>query len=104
MRCIGKLASLLSKQLDIDENTRLVKCIKFACVLVEVNASSNLPKTITVIDKQENVYVQEVEYEFVPPKCGEWKCFGHINHVASIQTSQNNFGWKKQNTTISNYE
>lgn len=45
--------------------------------MVEINADAELPKTVKAIEKKGNVYTQKVEHEFIPPRCKEWKCFGH---------------------------
>lgn len=54
MRYITKLASLVGKLLDINENTRLVKRINYAKVLVELKAPFKLPRSLKAIDKNIN--------------------------------------------------
>lgn len=102
MRCISKLASIIGRPIDIDENTRKLKKIKFARVLVEISANTVLPKTVKAIDKRGFIYNQEVEYEFVPPKCGECFCFGHTNLQCQNKVTDRQKIWveKPKNTSF----
>jgi len=66
-RGISKLANLIGKRIDINETTRQVKLLNYACVFVELKANHILHKSFHAKDKQGKFYIQEVEYKFIPP-------------------------------------
>lgn len=55
-RCISKLVSMIGRPLDIDENTRKVKRINYARVLVETKAHNALPTTVKAKNNKGNIY------------------------------------------------
>lgn len=87
-RGISKLASLIGKPLDIDDFTRNVKRLKFARVLIEVTADATFPKIIRAKDNKGRIYEQEVEYEFIPPRCKQCSYFGHSDLQCPNTTTQ----------------
>lgn len=66
---------------------------------MENKADFVLPKTVKAIEKHGNTYVQEVEYEFVPPRCTECKCFGHNNQYCSNYTEKTTQIWVEKAKT-----
>jgi len=66
-RGISKIASLVNNPLIMDYCTRNVKRLQYARVLVDIKAWNKLKHQLRVKDRKGNVYIQDIEYQYVPP-------------------------------------
>ncbi|KAF9589072.1 hypothetical protein IFM89_018803 [Coptis chinensis] len=76
---LGFVASRLGKPLLTDGATASKKRIAYARVCIEVEFSSELPKSFEVEMKKEDVRKIKVEYSWIPKLCGNYTNFGHFS-------------------------
>lgn len=73
----SRVASTIGKPLYVDIATAKQQRIDYARVCIEISAKADLPKNIHITDGCHSVKVG-VEYQWLPPKCGVCKVFGHV--------------------------
>ncbi|KAL3507259.1 hypothetical protein ACH5RR_032641 [Cinchona calisaya] len=78
-KTLNKMVSYIGNPLYTNKITAEQSRLSFARICVEVNVSSNLPKQIPYTDEHGRNLLQEVIYEWVPPKCLKCKTFGHAS-------------------------
>lgn len=73
---LSRITSTIGRPLHVDIATAQQQRLDFARVCVEVSANSNLPNCIQIRNGVDSVTVN-LEYQWLPPKCGLCKVFGH---------------------------
>ncbi|XP_058752249.1 uncharacterized protein LOC131625409 [Vicia villosa] len=90
------LASAFGTPIVTDEFTTSKLRVSYARVLVEVDITQKLLEEIVIKDKEGNVVIQKVEYEWRPNLCEKCQAVGH-NCEFKIKKKQ----WQPKNKTIS---
>ncbi|XP_062112853.1 uncharacterized protein LOC133824008 [Humulus lupulus] len=77
VKCLSALISTIGKPMLVDNVTKDRSMVKFARVLVDVEISDNLPKTISFLNERGQLVEQILEYEWLPTQCSFCKVLGH---------------------------
>ncbi|XP_056697968.1 uncharacterized protein [Spinacia oleracea] len=74
---LSRIGSLVGVPLYADECTSKQLRISFARILVEVDVTKALPRSVLVQDPSGNTVVQKVIYDWIPPYCKKCKNVGN---------------------------
>ncbi|XP_019235628.1 PREDICTED: uncharacterized protein LOC109215961 [Nicotiana attenuata] len=101
---LSRIGSGLGVPVYADECTTKVERISYARLLVEMNVTRPLPKTIKVKDPTGDVYDQEIVYDWVPEYCHTCLQAGHLcnlsqNKKAPVRRTGNSQGNEGQNAS-----
>ncbi|XP_062109683.1 uncharacterized protein LOC133821348 [Humulus lupulus] len=77
VKCLSALVSTIGKPMLVDMLTKDRSMVKFARVLVEVEISDNVPKTISFLNERGQLMERLLEYEWLPTQCQGCKILGH---------------------------
>lgn len=69
---------MLGVSISVDECTATQRRVTYARILVEVDVSKPLPKSIMVEDENGKVYDQAFFIEWIPHFCQKCQTLGHI--------------------------
>ncbi|XP_042511524.1 uncharacterized protein LOC122086634 [Macadamia integrifolia] len=96
------VSSLIGKPLYSDIRTKKMDRLSFAQVCIEIQAGTDLPSSVTVMDGEGHSFVQEVMYEWVPPVCSLCNCFGHKTSQCSksVAADQNSIPMEAPSTAL----
>ncbi|XP_062100859.1 uncharacterized protein LOC133806786 [Humulus lupulus] len=101
-KILSALVSTLGKPIMIDQVTRDRSMVKFARILVDMEISETPPKTISFVNKRDQLVDQLVEYEWLPSKCKTYGCLGHT--MVNCSKDKGYFWVKKSNPENKNSE
>lgn len=93
-RALTKIVSKIGKPISTDKLTATKGRLLYARVLVEIDMSKKLVRSVAMNLPTGKFRVQPVEFEHEPKFCGNCKMFGHlttacnVNKKASIKNSQ----------------
>lgn len=82
---MSRIASGFGTPLCADECTSRMERIFYARLLIEIDITSPLPKTIKVVDSNGEVFDQAIEYEWWPQYCPTCCQIGHICNVKPLK-------------------
>uniref|UniRef100_A0A803P4Q1 Reverse transcriptase domain-containing protein n=1 Tax=Cannabis sativa TaxID=3483 RepID=A0A803P4Q1_CANSA len=91
--CLSALVSTIGKPVMIDKVTQNRSMVKFARVLVDMDISDEPPKLIEFLNERKQLVEQQVEYEWLPSKCG---VCGMLGHIVSNCNKDKRVAWKKR--------
>lgn len=79
---LGEIAKAVGKPLSLDKQTALLKLMKYAGVLVELQYGASCPKSVwvPVINEKDNSVSKmkvDIEYFAIPVSCSYCRAFGH---------------------------
>lgn len=77
-KCLGRVASLVGKPLRTDECTIKQSKVAYARVMIEVDITQPLLKSVCIKSPVETMIDQVVEYEWAPIFCQKFQVIGHI--------------------------
>ncbi|XP_062109278.1 uncharacterized protein LOC133819912 [Humulus lupulus] len=77
VKCLSALVCTIGKPILVNKVTKDRLMVKFARVLVDVEISDNLPKTINFLNETGQLVDQIIEYEWLPTQCSCCKILGH---------------------------
>uniref|UniRef100_A0A5B7BES6 DUF4283 domain-containing protein n=1 Tax=Davidia involucrata TaxID=16924 RepID=A0A5B7BES6_DAVIN len=86
---LSKIVSKVGIPLFSDKLTASTGRISYARICVEVVINSTFPEEVTIEDVDGSVYLQKIEYEWLPLKCEECHVFGHSTTNCSNPGNQN---------------
>ena len=78
MDCLSRICSLLGTPICADECTSRQLRVSFARVLVEMDVTKPLPKSVVLEDPQGKLIEQKVWYEWALPFCVKCQKVGHV--------------------------
>ncbi|XP_062103162.1 uncharacterized protein LOC133814183 [Humulus lupulus] len=76
-KCLSALVSTIGKPMLVDKVTKDRSMVKFARVLMEVEISDDVPKTISFLNERGQLMEHLLEYEWLPTQCQGCKILGH---------------------------
>ncbi|XP_056698054.1 uncharacterized protein [Spinacia oleracea] len=85
---LSRIGSLLGDPLFADDCTSKQQRISFARILIEVDVTGDLPKSVQIQDPMGNIVKQVVEYEWLPPYCQNCKIVGHDCTQTKVNTTR----------------
>ena len=85
---LSRIGSLLGDPLYADECTSKQQRISFARILIEVDVTGDLPKSVQIQDPMGNIVKQVVEFEWLPPYCQKCKIVGHDCTQTRVNTTR----------------
>ncbi|XP_062114704.1 uncharacterized protein LOC133825827 [Humulus lupulus] len=91
--CLSALVSTIGKPIMIDKITKYRSMIKFAQILVDMEISDSLPKSISYINERGHIMDQMVDYEWLPTRCSSCKKLGHTASACKFMES---LVWRKK--------
>ncbi|CAK8569173.1 unnamed protein product [Lathyrus sativus] len=74
---LNKIGSALGKPIMTDECTANRLRVSYACILVEMDITKELPQSITIADHEGEKMQQSIEYEWRPLFCNKCQKVGH---------------------------
>ncbi|XP_056688055.1 uncharacterized protein [Spinacia oleracea] len=74
---LSKIGSLIGVPLFADECTSKQLRISFARMLIEVDVTKDMPKSVLIQDSTGRSFTQKVDYDWLPPFCKDCKVIGH---------------------------
>ncbi|KAL9690587.1 hypothetical protein QQ045_010991 [Rhodiola kirilowii] len=80
---LSKIASAIGNPIRTDGFTSCGDKLMYARVLIEVYASMEFKKSVTIQGPRGVNFVQKVEYEWRPPRCAHCQRFGHTENQCS---------------------
>lgn len=76
-KSLSRISSRLGVPLYVDVCTTQVDMISYARVLVEMDVTKELPKSVKVTDPSGREFMQEIDYDWVPEFCTKCMQVGH---------------------------
>lgn len=76
-KSLSRISSGLGVPLYADACTTQVDSISYARVLVEMDVTKELPKSVKVTDPNGREFMQEIDYDWVPELCTKCMQVGH---------------------------
>ncbi|XP_058733384.1 uncharacterized protein LOC131604993 [Vicia villosa] len=74
---LKKIGSAIGRPVVTDECTAHKLRVSYARILVEIDATQEVPKVVTIQNAEGELVSQDVEYEWLPKFCGKCQRFGH---------------------------
>lgn len=84
---IRRIALLINTAIKMDHVMKGIIRITCAMVLIGINSDCSYPKRVSILDEHDNLFWQNVQYEWQPIKCTNCKCFGHLWKCCPMVTS-----------------
>ncbi|KAL9665136.1 hypothetical protein QQ045_020547 [Rhodiola kirilowii] len=81
---LSKIASAIGNLIKTDGFTSSGDKLMYARVLIEVYASLEFKKSVTIQGPRGVNFVQKIHYEWLPPRCSHCQRFGHSVAQCSI--------------------
>jgi hypothetical protein len=79
--CLSKISSVIGKPIRCDDLTLSMSRVSFARVMIEVNLSDDLPRSISLSMPDGTIIKQRVIYEYKPQFCSICCIPGHTSNV-----------------------
>ncbi|XP_062080248.1 uncharacterized protein LOC133785006 [Humulus lupulus] len=76
-KCLSALMSTIGIPILVDKVTKDRSMMQFARVLVEVEITETIPKSIQFLNEKGQLMEQLLEFEWLPTQCKECRVFGH---------------------------
>ncbi|XP_062074066.1 uncharacterized protein LOC133778209 [Humulus lupulus] len=77
-KCLSALVSTLRRPILVDKVTKDRSMMKFARVLVEIDITDEVPKSIQFMNERGQLMEQLAEFEWLLTQCKNCKVYGHI--------------------------
>ncbi|XP_058732785.1 uncharacterized protein LOC131604357 [Vicia villosa] len=74
---LKKIGSAIGRPVVTDECTAHKLRVSYARILVEIDATQEVPKVVMIQNSEGELVSQDVEYEWLPKLCGKCQRFGH---------------------------
>ncbi|XP_062118927.1 uncharacterized protein LOC133832628 [Humulus lupulus] len=82
-KCLSALVSTLGKPILVDKVTKDRSMMQFARVLVEIDITDEIPKSIQFLNERDQLMEQFVEFEWLPTQCKNCKVYGHTESLCN---------------------
>ncbi|XP_062104336.1 uncharacterized protein LOC133815521 [Humulus lupulus] len=80
-KCLSALMSTIGVPILVDKVTKDRSMMQFARVLVEIELSEDLPKSVQFLNEKGQLVEQFLEFEWLPTQCRGCKVYGHTVKV-----------------------
>lgn len=109
---ICRITSVLGRPIRLDDQTKNLSRLNYARVLVEMMYEDTLKTKVKTIADNKETYIQDIEFEYIPPNCTQCKCFGHAKPQCPLvfrcekclcvghKTDECTKVWVPKNTTV----
>ncbi|XP_062080725.1 uncharacterized protein LOC133785513 [Humulus lupulus] len=82
-KCLSALMSTIGNLILVDKVTKDRTMMQFARVLVEIEITEKVPKSIQFINEKGQPMEQLLEFEWLPTQCKECRVFGHTEMMCN---------------------
>ncbi|XP_062094166.1 uncharacterized protein LOC133800227 [Humulus lupulus] len=87
-KCLSALMSTIGVPILIDKVTKDKSMMQFARVLVEIEFSEDLPKSVQFLNEKGQLMEQLLEFEWLPTQCRGCKVYGHTKRMCNKKPSE----------------
>ncbi|XP_062076198.1 uncharacterized protein LOC133780524 [Humulus lupulus] len=87
-KCLSALMSTIGNLLLVDKVTKDRSMMQFARVLVEIEISEDLPKSVQLLNEKGQLMEQLLEFEWLPIQCRGCKVFGHTERICNRKPTE----------------
>ncbi|XP_062085792.1 uncharacterized protein LOC133791901 [Humulus lupulus] len=82
-KCLSALMITIGKPILVDKVTKDRSMMQFARVLVEIEISDEIPKSIKFLNERGQLMEQFVEFEWLPTQCKHCRVYGHTEALCN---------------------
>ncbi|XP_062113307.1 uncharacterized protein LOC133824440 [Humulus lupulus] len=87
-KCLSALMSMIGVPILVDKVTKDRSMMQFARVLVEIELSEDLPKSVQFLNEKGQLMEQLLEFEWLPTQCRGCKVYGHTERMCNKKPSE----------------
>ncbi|XP_062085877.1 uncharacterized protein LOC133791983 [Humulus lupulus] len=82
-KCLSAIMSTIGVPILVDKVTKDRSMMQFARVLVEIELSEDLPKSVQFLNEKGQLIEQLLEFEWLPTQCRGCKVYGHTERMCN---------------------
>ncbi|XP_062093774.1 uncharacterized protein LOC133799794 [Humulus lupulus] len=87
-KCLSALMSTIGTPILVDKVNKDRSMMQFARVLVEVEITEKIPKSIQFLNGKGQLMEQLLEFEWLPTQCKECRVFGHTEMMCNRKQTE----------------
>ncbi|XP_062119067.1 uncharacterized protein LOC133832784 [Humulus lupulus] len=87
-KCLSALMSTIGVPILVDKVTKDRSMMQFARVLVEIELSEDLPKSVQFLNEKGQLVEQFLEFEWLPTQCRGCKVYGHTERMCNKKLAE----------------
>ncbi|XP_062086245.1 uncharacterized protein LOC133792360 [Humulus lupulus] len=87
-KCLSALMSTIGVPILVDKVTKDRSMMQFARVLVEIELSEDLPKSVQFLNEKGQLVEQFLEFEWLPTQCRGCKVYGHTESMCNKKPAE----------------
>ncbi|XP_062113082.1 uncharacterized protein LOC133824231 [Humulus lupulus] len=87
-KCLSALMSTIGVPILVDKVMKDRSMMQFARVLVEIELSEDLPKSVQFLNEKGKLMEQLLEFEWLPTQCRGCKVYGHTERMCNKKPSE----------------
>ncbi|XP_062118254.1 uncharacterized protein LOC133831861 [Humulus lupulus] len=92
-KCLSAIMSTIGVPILVDKVTKDRSMMQFARVLVEIELSEDLPKSVQFHNEKGQLIEQFLEFEWLPTQCRGCKVYGHTERMCNKKPAET---WRKK--------
>ncbi|XP_062089528.1 uncharacterized protein LOC133796064 [Humulus lupulus] len=96
-KCLSALMSTIGKPILVDKVTKDRSMMQFARVLVEIEISDEVPRSIQFLNEIGQLMEQLLEFEWLPTQCKQCRIYGHTEAWCNRKQGE---VWRKKERNI----
>ncbi|XP_062085752.1 uncharacterized protein LOC133791859 [Humulus lupulus] len=87
-KCLSALMSTIGVPILVDKVTKDRSMMQFSRVLVEIELSEDLPKSVQFLNEKGQLMEQLLEFEWLPTQCRGCKVYGHTERMCNKKQTE----------------